>query len=731
MIFSANEAFNSGNIKILSIDFETRLITGGDNNDNTRSQIFAAGLCSNTGFSEAIHLEDNKFNNDEIKFIRYIVYKIQSFQGIITGWYLANSDLVILDEVCKRIGVVSPVGFYEVPVITPQENADEDDDINDDDKENLGNITTVKSYPYLKDKKIIDTYKVFHHNFIKNSVYPFKYRDLQLDTVATGMLEGYGKYVSESTGIKITGENVLQFPIEEQKKYVLRDAELVIKLIKRNNYEILNIMRCIADIAKLDFKQVCHAGVGKAWESIIYGMIQNGECQMPATVGLEKRKYSGALVLEPEPKSYTTPIEIFDVKGLYPTVMILHNLSFETVCCDCCKHNLDARVVLSIMDDINNSLRNKIKSQALYEKEKRKERYWICIKNKGAIPKVLLKFKEQREYYRQKGNEPMSQALKVMMNSIYGLFGSDGIFEFQDYRVAELVTAFARLKLLEMKQLANDQFQMNIIYGDTDSIFVSGASNAEHDHNLPVAAFTAACKQILGVDVDHQNTFVRSILLSKKHYIGIQADGKVIIKGMEGKKRDRPSFFNQVFNQLIDDYKNNKPDLVLNVLKAFKQLEAAEVDPSILAYSIILNKDPDSYQSYTPQHKIGKSLNKEPGSLIKYYKTGKQEDGYKGYSTNYQDLNIDIYKLELWKLLRDVLRLLDCDVQELEHQISPTIIEDYSCDVMLSGTHYSSTANKGNDINNNDKKLNNIQRNESLDKYRSLPQSLVMLAPQG
>jgi DNA polymerase elongation subunit (family B) len=50
-------------------------------------------------------------------------------------------------------------------------------------------------------------------------------------------------------------------------------------------------------------------------------------------VGLEKRKYSGALVLEPEPKSYTTLIEIFDVKGLYPTVMILHNLSLETVCC--------------------------------------------------------------------------------------------------------------------------------------------------------------------------------------------------------------------------------------------------------------------------------------------------------------------------------------------------------------------------------------------------------------
>ena len=138
------------------------------------------------------------------------------------------------------------------------------------------------------------------------------------------------------------------------------------------------------------------------------------------------------------------------------------------------------------------------------------------------------------------------------------------------------MTAFARLKLLEMKKIANDQFQMNIIYGDTDSIFVSDTSNAEHDHNLPVAAFTAACKQDLGVDVDHQNTFVRSILISKKHYIGIQADGKVIIKGMEGKKRDRPPFFNQVFGQLIDDYKNNnKSGLVFNVLNAFKQLESA------------------------------------------------------------------------------------------------------------------------------------------------------------
>jgi len=327
-----------------------------------------------------------------------------------------------------------------------------------------------------------------------------------------------------------------------------------------------------------------------------------------------------------------------------------------------------------IMDSINEGLQQKIKSKEAYQLERRSERYWICLRNRGAVPIMLAKFKQERSRYRALGDEPMSQALKVMMNSIYGLFGSDGIFEFQDYRVAELVTAFARIKLIEMKELANQQFGMNITYGDTDSIFVSKI-NEEHRHEL-VDSFTATCRQNLGVEVDHQNTFVRSILVSKKHYIGIQTDGKVVIKGMEGKKRDRPSYFNQVFSQLIEDYRNNEPDLSLNILKAFKQLEAAEVDPSLLAYSVVLNKDPHEYRAYTPQHKIGTSMNEEAGSLIKYYKTGQEEDGYRGYSTNYQDLNVDVYKEELWRIVKEILTLQGYDIQKLEGQIFGGEVDD-------------------------------------------------------
>ena len=178
---------------------------------------------------------------------------------------------------------------------------------------------------------------------------------------------------------------------------------------------------------------------------------------------------------------------------------------------------------------------------------------------------------------------------------------------------------------------------------------------------------------------------------------------------MEGKKRDRLPFFNQVFLQLIEDYRNNKADLSLNVVEAFKQLEAAEVDPSLLAYSVVLNKDPDEYQSYTPQHKIGTSMNKEAGSLIRYYKTGLEEDGYKGYSTNYRDLNIDVYKEELWKLVKEILMLQGYDIQKLEDQIFGEVGDDIVYNTSIRLTERQQTNHKGSQ--------SNVQRNESLAKY--------------
>jgi hypothetical protein len=44
------------------------------------------------------------------------------------------------------------------------------------------------------------------------------------------------------------------------------------------------------------------------------------------------------------------------------------------------------------------------------------------------------------------------------------------------------------------------------------------------------------------------------------------------------------------------------------------------------------------------------------------------KDPDKEYSTDYRDLNIDVYK-ELWNLVKDILILLDYDMKKLEDEI--------------------------------------------------------------
>lgn len=72
--------------------------------------------------------------------------------------------------------------------------------------------------------------------------------------------------------------------------------------------------------------------------------------------------------------------------------------------------------------------------------------------------------------------------------------------------------------------------------------------------------FIYQCKQKLNAEVNHEKTFRRLILVSKKHYIGILYDDKKepIIKGMEGIKSDRPEFIQTAFREMIEDIKNDE-----------------------------------------------------------------------------------------------------------------------------------------------------------------------------
>ena len=314
----------------------------------------------------------------------------------------------------------------------------------------------LKNDYYLQQNKFdyyyhIDLYNVYKKPLVKSIIYNNRYKDLSLESVSQAILKE-GKFEN------LKGSDILNVPKEKLMQYVTQDANLVMKLSKHNNYEILDLMNAISMITDLPFDRVCHTSISTWWTNIIKREVGEPKQQL-----LEKKSYTGGYVIEPTKGYYQQPVYVLDVKSLYPTMMINHNISFDTVNCDCCKYVDEARVSAEIMDIINDGL---------IQEEKRDQTYWICKKKTGIIPKLLSKFRDERFRQQELGNISMQLALKNLINGIYGLFGTD-FFEFADYRVAELTTAFGRKVLQYMKETAKEVYNFQVIYGDTDSIFVT------------------------------------------------------------------------------------------------------------------------------------------------------------------------------------------------------------------------------------------------------------------
>lgn len=146
----------------------------------------------------------------------------------------------------------------------------------------------------------------------------------------------------------LTGKDLQSLSVEEQKKYVLKDAELILQLSKHNDSEVLDAMKSVSEITGLDFGKVCRTGIS-SWWAAIFDNITYDEGELPVSSLSFNRteeklpKYIGGFVLQPKKGLYHNLI-VVDVTSLYPTMAILHNISFDTVNCECCKNDLQTRI---------------------------------------------------------------------------------------------------------------------------------------------------------------------------------------------------------------------------------------------------------------------------------------------------------------------------------------------------------------------------------------------------
>lgn len=88
----------------------------------------------------------------------------------------------------------------------------------------------------------------------------------------------------------------------------------------------------------------------------------------------------------------------------------------------------------------------------------------------GILPEILERFFAERAAAKQRGDERSSYAYKIVMNSFYGVLGTEGC-RFAAPELAGAITSFGQHVLFWARDLITAEGR-EVLYGDTDSLFV-------------------------------------------------------------------------------------------------------------------------------------------------------------------------------------------------------------------------------------------------------------------
>lgn len=91
-------------------------------------------------------------------------------------------------------------------------------------------------------------------------------------------------------------------------------------------------------------------------------------------------------------------------------------------------------------------------------------------RNNPILPKIVASLAMQREKAKKESNGPLSQAIKIIMNSLYGVLGSSGCV-FHAPQLASSITLRGH-EIMKQTRTWIQECGYQVIYGDTDSTFV-------------------------------------------------------------------------------------------------------------------------------------------------------------------------------------------------------------------------------------------------------------------
>ena len=439
----------------------------------------------------------------------------------------------------------------------------------------------------------LDLYRTLSNRSFQIYAFSQSYTDFSLNSVSKALL---GKEKIDY------GIDLADLSLYQTANYCYNDALITYELTSFNHDLLMNLLVIIARIGRMPIDDIARLGVSQWIRSLLYYEHRQRNALIPRREDLQRRsegvmsdavikdkKYRGGLVVDPK-EGIHFDVVVMDFASLYPSIIKVKNLSYETVRCshEECKKN-----TIPQTNHWMCSKRNGITSIIIGSLRDLRVNYYKSLSKKETLSE------EQRQQY-----TVVSQALKVILNASYGVMGAE-IFPLYFLPAAEATTAIGRHTILETIKKC-EEIGIEVLYGDTDSIFIKKPSEQQIQNVIEQA------KKDHGVDLEIDKVYRYCVLSKrKKNYLGVTKDGKVDVKGLTGKKSHTPAFIKKLFYELLDilskvqtmnDFDQAKKEISLKIANCAKKVQEKEIPLKDLTFNVMLSKAPSEYVKTIPQH---------------------------------------------------------------------------------------------------------------------------------